>query len=420
MTKSYDILARSNIFFLIGLALSIPASKAGMNLFLYPYVLTAFALYFKSDFQLRHSQTIILKSSVAVFALGLIFSFFSKGAAADPLVYIQKYIYLLLPICLICTATKSAKAIWWSLAAFILSIVVCIFIDLYLFAFVYDFFSEQTVRLWGRIGYSRWPIVLATGITFALVCILNTKKVVKAISATAFIGLSAIAAVLAGSKGGIVAIAIVLFGFSIIVVKSNWKYIFAILVLSAAVFQMDTFQREIIDRGFSTESVKKESVQARVTMIKTAWSLSKLNASNDLQYLLFGGGLDKPEQAFEQALSSLPVEERETLTYGGRYWGHTDLHNSYLDQLFKNGLLFSLIYTCLMVMFVVFGYQATKASNHHFKHCSFMFVTTILAYILFNSFYSNFADYAVYSQIYFLSLILCLPVVLGNVNKPLE
>ncbi|SEG69936.1 O-antigen ligase family protein [Vibrio hangzhouensis] len=420
MTKSYDILARSNIFFLIGLALSIPASKAGMNLFLYPYVLTAFALYFKSDIQLRQSQTIILKSSVAVFVLGLIFSMFSKGVAADPLVYIQKYIYLLLPICLIFTATKNAKAIWWSLAAFIISIVACIFIDLYLFAFVYDFFSEQTVRLWGRIGYSRWPIVLTTGITAAVIYVFYSKNITKTIYALSFITLSVVAAILSGSKGGIVAIGILFLGFSTIIIKSNWKYIAVVFLITIAVFQTDTFQTTIVERGFSPESIKGESIQARVTMIKTAWSLSKLNASNDLQYLLFGGGLDKPQQAFEQALSSLPVEERETLTYGGRYWGHTDLHNSYLDQLFKSGLLFSLIYTSLMVMLVVFGYQAAKACNHHFKHCSFMFVTTILAYILFNSFYSNFADYAVYSQIYFLSLILCLPVVLGKVNKPLE
>lgn len=418
VTKSYDILVRSNIFFLIGLALSIPSSKAGMNIFLYPYLLTTFALYFKNEIQLNRSQSLVLRSSTLVFVLGLLFSFFSKGTMLDSLVYMQKYLYLLLPAAFLVTAYTKPKAIWWSLTAFLLSILVCIFIDLYLFAFVYDFFSEQTVRLWGRIGYSRWPVVLTTGITISLVYILSSKQLPKTVLALAFVALSVFAAVLAGSKGGIVSIAIILFGFSIVIIKSSWKYIFVILLLTFSVFQMDTFQREVVDRGFSAESIQGESIQARVVMIKTAWELSKINASEDKQYLLFGGGLDKPEIAFENTLNSLPKELRESLTFGGNNWGFTDLHNSYLDQIFKNGLVFSLLYAALLMILIIQGYRAAEVSNEKFRYSSFMFVVTIFSYIMFNSFYSNFADYAVYSQFYFLSFVLTLPILLASSNKP--
>lgn len=417
MTKSYDILVRSNIFFLIGLALSIPSSKAGMNVFLYPYLLTAFALYFKNEIQLNSSQSLVLRSSALVFVSGLIFSFFSKGTTPDSLVYIQKYLYLLLPAAFLVTAHTKPKAMQWSLIAFLLSTLVCIFIDLYLFAYVYDFFSEQTVRLWGRIGYSRWPVVLATGITISLVYILNSKQLPKTAVAVAFVALSVFAAVLAGSKGGIVSIAIILFGFSIIMIKSSWKCIFAILLLTFSVFQMDTFQREVVERGFSAESIQGESIQARVVMIKTAWELSKVNASEDKQYLLFGGGLNKPEIAFENVLSSLPKELLEDLKFDGRNWGFTDLHNSYLDQIFKNGLAFSLCYATLLMILIIQGYQAAKASNERFQYSSFMFLVTVFSYVVFNSFYSNFADYAVYSQFYFLSFVLTLPILLASSNK---
>ncbi|MCF4175298.1 O-antigen ligase family protein [Vibrio sp. McD22-P3] len=305
----------------------------------------------------------------------------------------------------------------WSLIAFLLSTLVCIFIDLYLFAYVYDFFSEQTVRLWGRIGYSRWPVVLATGITISLVYILNSKQLPKTAVAVAFVALSVFAAVLAGSKGGIVSIAIILFGFSIIMIKSSWKCIFAILLLTFSVFQMDTFQREVVERGFSAESIQGESIQARVVMIKTAWELSKVNASEDKQYLLFGGGLNKPEIAFENVLSSLPKELLEDLKFDGRNWGFTDLHNSYLDQIFKNGLAFSLCYATLLMILIIQGYQAAKASNERFQYSSFMFLVTVFSYVVFNSFYSNFADYAVYSQFYFLSFVLTLPILLASSNK---
>lgn len=367
---------------------------------------------------MNHSQAVILKSSIAVFALGFILSLFSKDVVTSSLIYIQKYTYLLLPISLIFTAIKNAKAVWFSLAAFIISIVVCIFIDLYLLAFVYDFFSEEVIRLWGRIGYSRWPVVLATGITVAVIYIFYTKNIAKTVAAISFIALSIFAAILSGSKGGVVAIGVLFLGLSTIVIKSNWKYIFVVILLSITVFQTETFQRNIVDRGFSLESIKAESIQSRIVMIKTAWTLSELNASNDLQYLLFGGGLDKPELAFEQALRSLPNEVHDSLIYGERIWGHTDLHNSFTDQFFKNGLLFSLLYFGLMAVFIVNGYQCAKASSQRLRHCSFMFVTTILAYVLFNSFYSNFADYAVYSQVYFISLILCLPMLLGKDSKP--
>jgi hypothetical protein len=142
-----------------------------------------------------------------------------------------------------------------------------------------------------------------------------------------------------------------------------------------------------------------------------------VNASEDKQYLLFGGGLDKPEIAFENTLSSLPKELRESLTFGGNNWGFTDLHNSYLDQIFKNGLVFSLLYAALLMILIIQGYRAAKVSNGKFQYSSFMFVVTIFSYIMFNSFYSNFADYAVYSQFYFLSFVLTLPILLASSNK---
>ncbi|MFA0088586.1 O-antigen ligase family protein [Vibrio sp. 10N.261.51.F12] len=417
MTTSTSWLLRTNIFLLIGLSISIPASKAGMNAFLYLYVISSFSLLAFSDIKLSKPLSMLMKSSVAVFGIGAVLAIVSKGSFYDVAVYIQKYSYLLLPTALVVSVVSFPKSLKWSIVAFLSSIVTCIFIDLYLFAFVYDFFDEGIIRLWGRIGYSRWPAVLITGITITLLFLFNQKKRLTWAYGLCFILISIFALILAGSKGGIVALAFVISGFLLVVLSKSKKVAVALVFLLVFTLTTDFFQDNIANRGLTSSSLQSESIVARTTMIETAIELTKINLTHNMSYFLFGSGLDKPEVSFQQTLDELPQAVSENLIYQGRHWGYTDLHNSYLDQLFKNGLIFSLLFYWLLYLMVRTGFSATQKVTQY-QSLGIMYTSTIISFIIFNAFYSNFSDYAVYSQIYFIALALALPLVTEVSGKP--
>ncbi len=406
-----NLLTKTNIFFLLGLSISIPASKAGMNAFLYLYVLSSMLMLTQKNIILSDTHRRLLKGSVGVFLVGGLLAFFSKGSDNDSLVYMQKYAYLLVPIALVITTKHNAKVLQWSVLAFMLSVGVCLLIDIYLFSVVYDFFKNGAVRIWGQIGYSRWPIVVVTAISIALIAQLNTKlgKRTLALMFAVIAGLFGLA--LSGTKGGIVAVAILGMFYLAIQARKHWLIIPAALVLIFISINTSTYEKAIGHR-FSYETITtSNSTLERIAMLKTGVAITKHNLANDYNYFLFGGGIDKPEIPYQAALESLDESTLQHISYNGKLWGHTDLHNSYFDQLLKSGLLFSIIFYSLVILMVVQGYYAVSQSKK-LKYLPTMYFGTLSAYVVFNCFYSNFSDYAIYSQIYFLGLAIALPIAL--------
>ncbi|MCJ2378608.1 O-antigen ligase family protein [Vibrio sp. ZSDZ34] len=418
--KSLSLLSRVNLLFLIGFSISIPASKAGMNLFLYTYLLSSFALLRFDNVQLNDSSRWVLKSSLIVFGLGIVLALFSKGFDKDAIVYIQKYAYLLFPGALLISIHKSKRFAWWSIGAFILSVIVCLSIDLYSFAIIHDFFHNRgVVRLWGQIGYSRWPIVLVTAMTIALLVELNTKKWLLKGLAWLFVALALVGLALSGSKGGIVAVGVVGFAYLLILAKKNWFIAPVVLLLVFVGVNSELFQKTIGQRGLNTETITaSSSTQARLVMIKTGAALSVNNLQNDIAYFLFGGGIENPEEPFQNALDKLPDQENQALIYRGKHWGHTDLHNSYLDQLLKSGVIFSILFYWLIIQVTFRAFKGLKTVEQY-HYLPSMFATTLVSYVVFNAFYSNFSDYAIYSQIYLIAIALASPNIL-NKSTPVE
>ncbi|MCG9626013.1 O-antigen ligase family protein [Vibrio mediterranei] len=406
LTLKNKAASKANIFFLIGLSISIPASKAGMNAFLYLYVLSSFVLLRANAIDLSKNQWLLLKSSLGVFLIGTILAFFSKGADNDIVVYIQKYFYLLVPIALVITTLENKKALKWSLASFLLSILVCLLIDFYQYAFIYNFFRDEPGRLWGQIGYSRWPVVLVTAISIFLLMELNAKDLRVKLLMILLAAFSFFGIILSGTKGGIVATAILGIFYIAIKMRKNWWIAPVMGALLVILVNSAFFQSTIASR-----LVVNESITLRILMIDTGLELTESNIKNDVPYFLFGGGIDKPEVPFQKALDKLPSKTLEKLTYQDLQWGHTDLHNSYLDQLLKNGFLFSLCFYAFVIFIAIQAYQALSTINRY-KGLPTLFWGTLASYAIFNCFYSNFSDYAVYSQIYFIALAISLPIAL--------
>ncbi|MGV2990256.1 O-antigen ligase family protein [Vibrio sp. E150_011] len=410
MTTSTSWLLRTNIFLLIGLSISIPASKAGMNAFLYLYIISSFFVLKLKDVRLPKKYLSLIQYSIIIFGLGGALSLLSKGDANNLLIYIQKYAYLLMPSAIIISIHQFPRALKWSAVAFLSSCAFCLMIDLYKFAFVFDFFREGPTRIWGQIGYSRWPVALVTAITLACLIELNLKSLKYRYLAYVFIVISLFGLALTGTKGGIVAVAIV--GMSYIGIKSRkHRFILPLAIIGAVLaFNLPVIQKSIGERFSLKELKTANSTTERVTMLKTGVAITKFNSDNDLNYLLWGAGLDKPEVPYQQALDSLDSPTRATLLLKNEYWGYTDLHNSYFDQLLKNGVIFSVLFYVLLTMMLYHGYKSMRQQKL-IRHLPVMYAGTIIAYLVYNMFYSNFSDYAIYSQIYFIALALALPLV---------
>jgi O-antigen ligase len=249
-------------------------------------------------------------------------------------------------------------------------------------------------------------VVLVTAISIFLLIELNatdlkTKLLMILLAAFSFFGI-----ILSGTKGGLVATAILGIFYIAIKIRKNWWIAPVMGALLVILVNSAFFQSTIASR-----LVVNESITLRILMIDTGLELTESNIKNDVPYFLFGGGIDKPEVPFQKALDKLPSKTLEKLTYQDLQWGHTDLHNSYLDQLLKSGFLFSLCFYAFVIFIAIQAYQALSTVNKY-KGLSTLFWGTLASYAIFNCFYSNFSDYAVYSQIYFIALAISLPIAL--------
>ena len=377
------------LFFL--LVISIPTSKAGMNLF---SSLLAIAALFYLPFKFNSSHIIIKNTfffCIACFLIGLIGPIFINLNISDILTYVQKNIFLLvIPIAAHELINKDRHKLY--MTWFIFACLVASFVNFWKISHI-DF--SGVIRAPGLLDYSRHNNALLLGMSFciALITPKNKKTFLWLVPTIVFV----ISIIVSGTRGGWVgAIAVIILS---IIAYHRYLIIPSMMVVSLAALAASYFLPNIYDnfesRAVSIVDIKNDhSNNERINTWRSGIEYIQYVASEHPKNLLFGSGMNSTDSLYRTYMNSLDNDKLKTFLINGHITGGTDFHNGIIDVVIKSGFVF---FITLTYGFLSIYSRAIKNNSKHYLF-SHSFIIYGLGFIVTLPFYSLIQDYSIFTM----------------------
>ncbi|MFM2588570.1 O-antigen ligase family protein [Vibrio sp. TBV020] len=246
---------------------------------------------------------------------------------------------------------------------------------------LYQFFNIG-VSSWSgqRIGsfwdIGRWAEIL--GYTIALLIPFlyeSSLGLRKRLALISILMLSLTCLVLSGGRGPLLAVSISISIYLLLRSPKSLLFILVFILSIATLLSDNYFIIYITERIESIFNISSQlSNTSRIIMWEKGVDFIKYNASNSMESLLFGVGIDSFEHAYHSFLRT--TDSYNLLVASGKFdFSLTDMHNTYLDLALKLGVL----YAALFVLFLACLFWVFYRNRHlrpDFAYSGAVLVTT--------------------------------------------
>lgn len=384
--------------------LSLPISKAGINLFGALFVLLTLGEFFikrnKKEIIEFYRENRLILGFFFLFFLGIIVSILSDGGLISIKKYITKHLYfLMIPGFITYISDKNRKVLIY---IFCTGLLIGIFKSFEVFYNEFGKVFEPWVRVHSFYDVGRWGAILL----FSLVMIIpflfseENKKAKKHLySSIVIFILGIISLILSNSRGPWIALVISIVIYFLSYDRKKIKHIVILNIYFVLVFfslnnkEFNSFKQRIKSIG----NFKDISNMGRMLMWREGLLFSLNNVSN--KKILVGTGIENFEKPFEKYL----VEKNELDILRGKssnQFSLSDNHNSFLNILNQLGIIYFIGYMYFVFnLFVYFIKNSFEKDKITAKSISLL----LLSFFVCGMFYSYSISYEMYMMFFFVS-----------------
>lgn len=383
--------------------LSLPISKAGINLFGALFVLLTLGEFFikrnKKEIIEFYRENRLILGFFFLFFLGIIVSILSDGGLISMKKYITKHLYfLMIPGFITYISDKNRKILIY---IFCTGLLIGIFKSFEVFYNEFGKVFEPWVRVHSFYDVGRWGAILL----FSLVMIIpflsseENKKTKKYLYSSIVIILGIISLILSNSRGPWIALVISIVIYFLSYDRKKIKHIVILNICFVLVFfslnnkEFNSFKQRIKSIG----NFKDISNMGRMLMWREGLLFSLNNISN--KKILVGTGIENFEKPFEKYL----VEKNELdilREKSSNQFSLSDNHNSFLNILNQLGIIYFIGYMYFVFnLFVYFIKNSFEKDKITAKSISLL----LLSFFVCGMFYSYSISYEMYMMFFFVS-----------------
>ncbi|CCN70251.1 O-antigen ligase family protein [Vibrio nigripulchritudo] len=389
-----------SIFTLAMLMLSLPTSKAGMNIFSALLALGGFtyALFNIKNLSLLEKYSFIF--CLSLYAFGGVISFTMHPSELDFAYYMQKNsFWLLIPVFVVLLKTEYMRRI--AIVSFVIAASIAGIESLYdAYLANFDVYARST----GFLGHSRHAnsMLLCIALSLLMLNKQNLKPVFKDLFWLS-ISIAMLSLLVSGSRGawlgGGAMLCYTTIRFHKTLIKPG-----ALFVILLGFVASSTFPEKVdkyLDRAKSIVQLELSGM-ARLTMWRGGVEFLGYKLDQAPSEFLFGTGMYSTKDEYLRYVDALPVKEREHLLTNGSVFGGSDFHHSILDVFVKSGVLYSSVFFGMWAWII---FKATRTPNSNNVTCQYMVVYFVGLFVIYQ-FYTIAQDYATYATAFAISLLL--------------
>ncbi|PKF80193.1 hypothetical protein CW749_07715 [Vibrio sp. vnigr-6D03] len=382
------------------LMLSLPTSKAGMNIFSALLALGGFGYAIFNVKTLTKLEKFAFLFCIATYSIGGIASYALHASELDFAYYMQKNsFWLLIPVFILILKHEQLKNL--ACIAFILAATIAGIESLYdAYLANFDVYARST----GFLGHSRHANSMLLSIGLSLIY-LNKKETGTAIKSLLWgcIIIAILSLLVSGSRGawlgGGAMLLYVIIRFHKALIKPG--IILAILVAVIASISFPDKVERYVERAKSIVHLELSGL-ARLTMWRGGLEYMGHQVSDSPITLIAGSGMYSAKEKYLSYVDALQPEEREHLLTDGGVFGGSDFHNSILDVFVKSGVLYATLFFGAWAFVIS---KAMKGTNQDIFACRYVIAYFVGLFVIYQ-FYTIAQDYATYATAFAVSLLL--------------
>lgn len=381
--------------------LSLPISKAGINLFGALFALLTLGEFFikrnKKEIIEFYRENRLILGFFFLFFLGIIVSILSDGGLISMKKYITKHLYfLMIPGFITYISDKNRKVLIY---IFCTGLLIGIFKSFEVFYNEFGKVFEPWVRVHSFYDVGRWSVVLLLSLTMIIPFLFSEQikknKFLLYLSMSIFI-LGTISLILSNSRGPWVTLVTIMFIYLACYDRKKIKialiiiFIFSLVSLVLKNKEFESFKRRVE----STVTIDDNSNLGRLLMWREGIYFIKNNVSNKI--ILTGTGVENFEKPFGEYLKNKGVLEKlENET--NEQFSTFDSHNIFLNLINQMGLIYFIFYFYILFKIYVKIYIKSKNSCNIKYKSSFLLINSFLICGIFYGFIMSYEMFSVFS-----------------------